>query len=277
MLRARRRRASRALRATCCRVSSSSLLALRERLRACRASCSSNCARSLAGLLAVGRDARAVGLALVRFELGALATRERVALAFFGDRHLAANLLDLLALRRHEAQQLGALRFGRGAIAVRGVARLLAPRTTASSACGALSRSVAHALVESLQLVVPRFHLALGERDLDREAARRELGVSLGAPALARERAHLALHLADQVVEALQIDGRLLETALGGAAPIAIEADARRLLEQLAPVVRTIGEQRVDHLAFDDDAGVARRAPCRAADRRCRADGRARD
>ena len=37
----------------------------------------------------------------------------------------------------------------------------------------------------------------------------------------------------------------------------AIQADARRLLEQFAPVVRTIGEERVDHLAFDDDARVA--------------------
>ena len=56
------------------------------------------------GLLAVGRDARAIGFSLVRFELGTLATRQRIALAFFGDRHLAANLLDALALRRHEAQ-----------------------------------------------------------------------------------------------------------------------------------------------------------------------------
>ena len=66
---------------------------------------------------------------------------------------------------------------------------------TASSARGALSRSSRDALAEALQLVVPRFHLALGERDLDREAARRELGVALGALALARERAHLALAL----------------------------------------------------------------------------------
>jgi len=56
------------------------------------------------GLLAVGRDARAVGFSFVRLELGALATRQCVALAFFGDGHFAANLLDALALRRHEAQ-----------------------------------------------------------------------------------------------------------------------------------------------------------------------------
>ena len=109
-----------------------------------------------------------------------------------------------------------------------------------------------------------------------REAARRELGVALGALALARERAHLALHFGDEIVEALEIDRRLLEAALGGAATIAIEADARRFLEQLATIVGTIGEQRVDHLALDDDAGVARRGRCRAADRGCRAAGTAR-
>ena len=82
----------------------------------------------------------------------------------------------------------------------------------------------------------------------------------LGALALAREAAHLALHLVDQVVEALQVDRRLLEAALRRAPAIAIQADARRFLEQLAPVVRTIGEQRVDHLALDDDAGAGAEA-----------------
>ena len=40
------------------------------------------------------------------------------------------------------------------------------------------------------------------------------------------------------------------------AAAVAIEADAGRFLEQLAAVVGAVGEQRVDHLALDDDAGV---------------------
>jgi hypothetical protein len=69
----------------------------------------------------------------------------------------------------------------------------------------------AHTFVESLKLVLPGFHLALGQRDFDGEAARRELGMSLGTPALPRQRAHLALDLADQVVEALQVARRLLE------------------------------------------------------------------
>ena len=74
--------------------------------------------------------------------------------------------------------------------------------------------------------------------------------------ALARERAHLALHFGDQIVEALEVDRRLLEPALGGATAIAIEPDAGRFLEQLATVVGAVGEQRVDHLALDHDAGV---------------------
>src|SRR5215471_4740864 len=88
-----------------------------------------------------------------------------------------------------------------------------------------------NAISQTLQLVVPRLHLALRERDLDRKAARHELRMSLGAFPLPRERPDLALHLADQVVETLQVDGCLLEPALGGAAPVAIEAHTRRFLE----------------------------------------------
>src|SRR4029077_11526190 len=50
--------------------------------------------------------------------------------------------------------------------------------------------------------------------------------------------------------------GVVFEAARGGAAPVAVKADAGRFLEELAPVVRTIGEQRVDHAALDDDAAV---------------------
>ncbi len=103
---------------------------------------------------------------------------------------------------------------------------------------------------------MPRFHLARGERDLGDESARHQLAVSLGLLALARERANLALHFGDQIVEARQVDRRLLEPALGRAAAVAIESDACGFLEQLAPIVGAIGEQRVDHLRFDHDAGV---------------------
>jgi peptidoglycan hydrolase CwlO-like protein len=48
----------------------------------------------------------------------------------------------------------------------------------------------------------------------------------------------------------------LLEPPLGAALAVAIETDACRFLEQLAPLVRTIGEQGIDHLAFDDNTRV---------------------
>ena len=53
---------------------------------------------------------------------------------------------------------------------------------------------------------------------------------------------------------------RLLEAALGAVLPVAIEADARRLLEQRPALVGAVGEEQVDHLRLDDDAGVAAEA-----------------
>src|SRR4051812_46397132 len=175
------------------------------------------------GLLTIGGDAFAVGLAFVGLELGALPTRHRVALALLRDGHLAANLLNLLALAGDEAKQLGALCFGGRTVAMRRVACLF------GSADGFLRLwrrfpQLLHAGVEPLQLIMPRNHLALGERDLDRETARHQLGVAFRALALARERAHLALHLGNEVVEALQIDRRFFEAPFRGATAIAVEA-----------------------------------------------------
>jgi len=51
------------------------------------------------GLLAIRRNTSAVRFAFVRFELGALPAGKRIALPFLGDGHLAADLLDSLALR----------------------------------------------------------------------------------------------------------------------------------------------------------------------------------
>jgi hypothetical protein len=61
--------------------------------------------------------------------------------------------------------------------------------------------------------------------------------MALGALPLPRQRPHLALHLAREVVEACEVLGRFVEATLGVAAAIAIEADARGFLEQLATVV----------------------------------------
>ena len=84
--------------------------------------------------------------------------------------------------------------------------------------------------------------------------------MALRTLSLSGERPDLALHLGDQVIEPLQIERRLLQPAFGGATPIAIQPDPSRLPEQLAAVVGPIREQRVDHLAFDDDTGVGTQA-----------------
>src|SRR5262249_36763930 len=52
-------------------------------------------------VLAIRGDARAIRFAFGRLELRTLSARQRVSLALFGHRHLAAKLLNELALRRH--------------------------------------------------------------------------------------------------------------------------------------------------------------------------------
>ena len=93
------------------------------------------------------------------------------------------------------------------------------------------------------ELLVPGLHLSRRERELDRESARHELSVSLRALALSCERADLTLDLADQVIDARQVERRLLEPAFRATAPVAIEADTSGFLEQLATIIGSIGEQ----------------------------------
>ena len=87
-----------------------------------------------------------------------------------------------------------------------------------------------------------------------------KLKLWLGALALAEERADLRLHLAREVVDAEQVGARRLELPLRAAAAVAVQADARRLLEELAPVVRAVREEGVDHLAFDHHAALGAKA-----------------
>ena len=79
-------------------------------------------------------------------------------------------------------------------------------------------------------------------------------------PLLPRQAPQLRLHLGDQVLDALQVRARLLEAALRAVLAVAVEADAGRLLEERAPLVGAVGEEQVDHLRFDDHAGVAAEA-----------------
>src|SRR5690606_16706993 len=58
-------------------------------------------------------------------------------------------------------------------------------------------------------------------------------------------------------LESLQVGPGLLEAARGGVPAIAVEPDARGLLEQRAPLVGAIGEEQVDQLRLDHHPGVA--------------------
>ncbi len=80
--------------------------------------------------------------------------------------------------------------------------------------------------------------------------------MAFGPATLPGKGPHLAMHLVHQVVEPRKVDRGFLETALSTAATVPIEADTGCFLEQLASLVRTVGEQGVDHLRFDHDAGV---------------------
>src|SRR5581483_8071799 len=71
-----------------------------------------------------------------------------------------------------------------------------------------------------------------------------ELRVALRLAPLARQAADLGLHFADQIVEPRQVRRRLLEPPLGALLAIAIPADARRLLEQRAPLLSERAEER---------------------------------
>ena len=80
--------------------------------------------------------------------------------------------------------------------------------------------------------------------------------MTFGAPALTGQRAHLTLDFRDEVVKAPQVDRGFVEATLGTASAIAIQADTSGFFKQLATIIGAIGEQGIDHAAFDDDAGV---------------------
>ena len=79
----------------------------------------------------------------------------------------------------------------------------------------------------------------------------------LGLALLPGQAPDLALYFGDQILDPLQVAGRFLQAALGRLAPIAVEPDPGRLLEQRPPFFGPVGEQPLDHLRFDDHAGVA--------------------
>src|ERR1051326_2707844 len=84
------------------------------------------------------------------------------------------------------------------------------------------------------------------QRQGHRELLFHQLAVALGLALLSRQGADLRLDLGDEVLEALQVGGSLLEPALGALLAVAVEADARRFLEERAPLFRAVGEQEID-------------------------------
>ena len=76
------------------------------------------------------------------------------------------------------------------------------------------------------------------------------------ATALAGQRSHLTLDFVDEIVESREVNRRFLETSLRAAPTVAVQADTGCFFEQLASFVRSVGEQGVDHPAFDHHPGI---------------------
>jgi hypothetical protein len=192
-------------------------------------------------------------IAFLALHLRALAPGRCVSLSLFGNCDLRTKLLRGRRLIRHEARELVALCFSRCSRSVRRIPRSF-------GGCDSLIGSrheraeLRNPNLESRELVTPGVHLSRGKRNLDSETTTHQLGVSLGAPSLTRQRSHLSLDFRDQIIDAGEIHRRLFEPALGSPLSVAVETDAGRFLEELAPLVGAIGEQSVDHLALDHHA-----------------------
>ena len=160
-------------------------------------------------------------LAVSPLVLGALASGPGVAQALFGDPDLAAQRGHLLVLCRHYPRQLAPPCVGGRTVAMRRLAttfRLGRRRVTRRDPRPEVCRRG----IESGQLLTRRVELAGGERQIDHEPSGGQLGMAFGPPPLARERAHLRLHLTQQIIQPREIDRRLLESALRRPSAIAI-------------------------------------------------------
>jgi hypothetical protein len=187
---------------------------------------------------------------------GADPARGGVAQALGGERQVAFEAAELHPHRREPACDIGPGGLG-DAAAPGGVLALVLglahPGTRAGEQPGQLGVAGLHSGRLGSQPVEqpPR------EGDLERELLLGQLDVALGLAALAGEASDLGLDLGDEVVHPLEVRGRFLQPALAAVLPVAVESDARGLLEQGPPFLGPVGEQQVDHLGLDDDAGVA--------------------
>jgi hypothetical protein len=191
--------------------------------------------------------------------LRALAARARVGQPLGHQREVAVDPAELDPDRAEPAFDLGPLGFRGGAGSRRLFALVLA-----------VGQPVARGGEEAAQLAEPRLHpRGLLAQALEQAARQRHLhgklllgepGVALGLAALPRQAPDLRLHFGDQIFHPLEIGRGLLEAPLGAVLPVPVQPDAGGLLEQRPPLVGAIGQQQVDHLGLDDDAGVAAEA-----------------
>ena len=193
--------------------------------------------------------------AIALFVFCTLATFDRVPATLLADRHLPAKRLDALLLLGQQLRQLVAGAFAGCTCLLGRGARLLGVRHGGSGARSALAQ-VCDANFELLQLRVPRCHLTGCQRELDAKPPLHQFFAALRLLALAGQRPHLGLDFGDEVVEPIEVECGLLESAFGAATTITIEPNARRFLEQLTTIIGPVGEQGIDHLGFDDHAGV---------------------
>ncbi len=213
----------------------------------------------VAGSRQLAVEAGARRLPLVAFIFSALAPSLRVAMPFLGHRDAGAEGLDAVAEGGHLVRHLVAMCLGRGTPVVGVVPRTFGLAHRPFEGRDRLAQRLDLCL-QLLQLVAPGLHVAGGECELDDESSRGQVLVTFGALALAGQRPHLALDLVDQVIEPGDVVCGLLEAPLGAAASFPIEADAGGFLEQFAPFVRAIRQERVDHALLDHDTGIGAEA-----------------
>ncbi len=182
-----------------------------------------------------------------------------VAQPLCGERQVALQPPRLELRVGQTALHLRATRLGRVARLDPGLPLPLRPLQLGPLA-GQGRRQVLGPLAQSAQRQIEVFELAAHQRQSDAEALVDHLAVALGFAALARQAADLRLDLADQVFEPGEIRRRFFEPPLGAGLAIAVQPDPRCLLEQGAPLLGLLGEQRLDHPRLHHHGGVGAQA-----------------
>jgi hypothetical protein len=207
------------------------------------------------GAIELGARPSGRGVTFAPLFLSALAARSGISEPFLGDGDLAAKLLRALSLIRNQARQLRASGFGGRAFRKRGLAGGLGVAQTLFFR-GHFRSERRNAPLEADELTTPSVHFARSMCNLECEPARHQLCMPFGTLSLSRERANLALHFVDQIVDALEVRRGLFQATLRAALTVAVESNSCRFLKELATIVRPVAQQSVDHLRFDYDPRI---------------------